>query len=742
MIYLNLDTGECRQNITIEDTLNNRYQIKGQKMELNKNSQKFVFITWLEAFHEILSRNNYTLEEKNSNMRIVPLENFNNLNQSSVGNDLEECPYILRTKYTINDLKVKVIKVIEIEMGKHNHKYSIYDTDNLFLPSGSSACENKTVYILSKPPLEFLNFLKGIENFQFFYQMVEGVINSFNEYTDFPLEFCNISTLLHKYDLTLKNIREYLKSNNLLICGDDCEFEGGNLATLEFRCNCPLKKITEQMIYLEDFINYKVLTCFKLNFSLYGQKNNYFSMVYIYLFMLDIFFIIINEMNLEENLNKMIKYCKEYILKNNSNDDNAKNKQFKKLRFIHLNKLTDDELKKNFDKFISQKIINNPIKKKRNKKQKRNKKLEIKIAKLEETGGNLRQVEREEIENNSYDYYYLYLIYVYKKKDRKTFLIEEELNDLDFNLYKNIESRSIFEIYWSIFKTENDFISTFFIFNTTSNYYKEYRFYIIKIIIYISSLTFSIIINILFYKDETMNKLVEDDNKYILSYNLPRIIYLVLIMKIFFKISKNLFDFQDEFINLKKNLDVIDQENIECNNSKNINIINSNIQTISDNVRNNSFSKKSLRSDRKLILNPIEQNRMKRSVNIFDERKKNKIKIIHNTTDNQIESTNDNIKNNKKEETKEEMSRSIENSFRRNRIIFYVIILIFKIFSWYCISCFCAVYNNTQKHLAFDIIYIMIIDFISCFFTSFYILIIRIFIKRRCCIKIFNYNFF
>ena len=74
-----------------------------------------------------------------------------------------------------------------------------------------------------------------------------------------------------------------------------------------------------------------------------------------------------------------------------------------------------------------------------------------------------------------------------------------------------------------------------------------------------------------------MHILVEDDNKYILSYNLPRIIYLVLVMKIFFKISKNLFDFQDKFIKLKKNLDVIDQENIECNNSKNINIINSNI---------------------------------------------------------------------------------------------------------------------------------------------------------------------
>ena len=237
-------------------------------------------------------------------------------------------------------------------------------------------------------------------------------------------------------------------------------------------------------------------------------------------------------------------------------------------------------------------------------------------------------------------------------------------------------------------------------------------------------MTFSIIINILFYNDETKHKLFEDDSKYILVYNLPRIIISVLAMKIFFKILKNLIDFQDELINLKKNLDLIGKENIECNNSKNINIINSNMQSISDNDRNYSFSKKSLGSDRKLILNPIEPNIMKRSVNVLDEGKKNKIQIIHNTTDNQIESTNNNY------------------SFRRNRMIFYVFILIFKLFSWYFISCFGAVYKNIQKFLVLDIIYIIYIDFIRCLFTSFYILIIRKLIKRRCCIKIFNYYYF
>jgi hypothetical protein len=137
---------------------------------------------------------------------------------------------------------------------------------------------------------------------------VEEWINSFNQYSNFSQEFCYRSALLNKYDLTLKHIREYFKTKDSLICGDNCEFEGGNLTTLEFRCFCPLKEITEQKIYLENFINYKMLTCFKLNFSLNGQDNNYFSWVYIFLFMLDIILIILNEMNLKAKLNKMIKY--------------------------------------------------------------------------------------------------------------------------------------------------------------------------------------------------------------------------------------------------------------------------------------------------------------------------------------------------------------------------------------------------------------------------------------------------
>jgi hypothetical protein len=87
--------------------------------------------------------------------------------------------------------------------------------------------------------------------------------------------------------------------------------------------------------------------------------------------------------------------------------------------------------------------------------------------------------------------------------------------------------------------------------------------------IYISSFTFSIIIDILFYNDNTMRKLVEDNGKFNLKYKLPRIIISDIAKTIFSFILECLIDYQDKLIDLKNNLGVIDKENIKSNNSKN-----------------------------------------------------------------------------------------------------------------------------------------------------------------------------
>ena len=360
MIYLNLDTGECRQNITIEEAARNRYQIKGGKEELNEFSKNFVNRTFLEVFFQYLNKGNFTLKGQESYLQITQLTKLKEI-------DFGDCPFILRTQYKVHNLNDIYVKMIEFEVDRNRMiKYSFIN--NLNEPLNANACENQTITIVSNPPLETLYYFQGNEKFKSFYQNVEEDIELFNEHSRFYKDYCYPFTVIDKYDLTLIERRKFLKEYNLSFCGGDCEYEGENLATLELKCRCPLKEDTEQEFLkqfkeknetmIESLINYKTLTCFKLNFSLDGQKDNFFSYVYIFLFILNIFLIIINEICFKDNLDDMIKYCKEYILNNNSNDKNLRNKEFKKLRDSYLKKLNNPE----FKKFENEKILNNPPK--------------------------------------------------------------------------------------------------------------------------------------------------------------------------------------------------------------------------------------------------------------------------------------------------------------------------------------------------------------------------------------------
>ena len=69
---------------------------------------------------------------------------------------------------------------------------------------------------------------------------------------------------------------------------------------------------------------------------------------------------------------------------------------------------------------------------------------------------------------------YIYLILSFEKEKFKNYLIENELNELDYIYYKEIDSRKWYKIIWSFFKLNCDFLSTFFIFNSY-NFLKEYR---------------------------------------------------------------------------------------------------------------------------------------------------------------------------------------------------------------------------------------------------------------------------
>ena len=339
---------------------------------------------------------------------------------------------------------------------------------------------------------------------------------------------------------------------------------------------------------------------------------------------------------------------------------------------------------------------------------------------------------------NKYHNYYIYLIYSYNKEKRKKYLIEEELNELEYEYYRNIDDRKWYDIFLSLFKTNYDFTNTFFLYNNSDNY-KIYNLISIKIMIYINSLSISIIINLMFYTDETMHKIYNDNGEYNLLYRFPILILSDSVMKIIAYLLGLLINFQDDLINLKISLSYI-QDNKETNlkeyikdNSKTRIINNTSNEQINDKRENKNI----LQNLNKIISDNKNNNisTLKDEI-LIDKESKNKNKKIRQNKNNIIDKIN-----------KEEKAFKIKEKFRCKSIIFYIIILSLNLFNWYYISCFCSIYKITQKHIFKDLLYSIPKNIIKCLIITIICFCIKIFdIKgsysyiKKYLTKIFNHE--
>ena len=794
MNYLNLDTKECleKEKVSPMDFLNFQFKIKGGEESLNKIADEiFEYIEFDELYQEIKRRNEIKkikVEGLNAKLLIGTEENLKKQNGEDIGFDNGKCSDIIRFSLGIqNNYNDLIYKVFELHVnGTKIVKYYAYDTNDLKTPLDLTSCEGQTVKIINPPT----NYDFEIpEEFYDVINILNDNIEIYNAYSPLYTDPCYPLSILDKYDIILSDRKEYIDKKKIPLCEKGCEYEGDNLKNLQVICYCPIKtnmnetsinSFVNDTIYYTLGFNYKILKCYKFTFSLEGQKKNWFSELFIFFFTMNICLIIMNEIYLKIYLYNLITYCKEFIDKNN-------NKQFEKMRDINSNsnKINGKEVntnKKRFRRFINERIVNNPNKKVKKRDLSNHKDILISPISINSHSNNIhingnkidpekymlsnilirkyikRQLFKKIKSINKYDEYknyYIYLIYAYPKEKRKNFLIEEELMDLEYDHYRHIEDRKWYMIFWSIFKLNYDFAKTFLIYNNSEKY-KNYQLYLIKIIIYMNSLIISIISNLMFYSDKTMHKIYEDNGEYIFWYRIPRIVFSDAFMKLFsFLVFDLLINFHEKFIELKINIKTFENEKIELekfklNNdkfeNKNINnkidnnnklniiyntsnedILNEKTSTLKDTTPSNS-ARKFLISDSQFFknetLSKIDLNKDIISV----EQNKSKIKEDININD---------------------LASKIEISFRSRRIFFYIIIFSLNIFGWYYISCFCSVYENTQKHLFKDFLFSIPFNFIICFIISNIFFIIKIFIikgkyhraKKRI-ISLINNDFF
>ena len=122
---------------------------------------------------------------------------------------------------------------------------------------------------------------------------------------------------------------------------------------------------------------------------------------------------------------------------------------------------------------------------------------------------------------------------------------ESELNMIDYSIAKNLDKRGYMQYYISLIKARHPLISSFWPNN-------DYNSMIIKICLFFFSFALAFIVNSLFFTDETMHKIYEDEGIFNFIYNLPKIIYSTLISTIIEFLIKKLALSQESILYIKQ----------------------------------------------------------------------------------------------------------------------------------------------------------------------------------------------
>ena len=119
----------------------------------------------------------------------------------------------------------------------------------------------------------------------------------------------------------------------------------------------------------------------------------------------------------------------------------------------------------------------------------------------------------------------LYLFYIIKYiplKKRKKYISEYEMENLSYEYALEIEDRNKSDIYFSLLREKNKIISI-------ALNDKDFNIHTVKIALFIFNFNLSLAINALFFTDEAIYKINQDEGSFNLSTQISRIIYSAII---------------------------------------------------------------------------------------------------------------------------------------------------------------------------------------------------------------------
>ena len=533
--YINIIDSN-RNSIIMEKTnINNNNNIDdNENTDINGISDEFLpdYIlkikynkTYIDKGFDIIYKNkNYIFTITNT------INQRNNENNNGTIIDLDQCEAILKHKNNISEndsLYIMIIDTFLDELKFPIVDYSVYYpfTNNNLTKLDLNPCKNVKVKI---------SFPINISTYE---------IDQYNLSSDLYNDLCYTLINDKGIDKPLKERRKESLDNNIYVCEENCIFTEYDIIEKRALCSCYTKielpiiseiridkqKLLSNFKNIKNIANFKMLNCLHLMFN----KNNIFinsaNYIFIFLFILSLIsifgFILYNYPNVRKDITKIwkekISYMNMKAKKNtNKNINLTKNsiklqRKIKEQNFLLINKTIknqEDEIKSKVININHKKGINTSIE------QKEGKKLNDSLL----------------IENKE------------NKHQKKNFL---NYNDIEMNFlsYKEAlkkDKRTYIQYYISLIKTKHILVFSFY-------NIKDYNSQFIKIYIFFFTFYINCSVSAMFYTDSTMSKIYIDEGSFDFTYQLPIMIYSIIISSLLKTILSTLGLYGKNIIELK-----------------------------------------------------------------------------------------------------------------------------------------------------------------------------------------------
>ena len=482
--------------------------------------------------------------------------------------DIGECETLLRKYYNLSDNQLLYMKKIDIIQDGIKIPKIYYDIYAKLSPTNLtklnlSICQNCKIYILIP-----YNISENID-----------VLNISSGYYN---DICYVSTSKKGTDIILKDRKQEYIDNNMTICQEDCDFSEYNYKSQIVNCSCKVNqesysvydmhidmdKILKNFKDIKNIANLNILSCYKILFSRKGISNNIGALTIIIIIIIHFIFISLFYSKSYEKIICEIKNIKFLKLQNEKekNEKNEKKGKMRKVNFMKNKKEEKEQKQQNIVKSLRQKKNHNS----KDRNRANNNKLisqpnyfKCNPPRYETDKNSTKNVKN--IFKNNIDNIIIFNesaineksnIYFTKGNNKKAFkktkfekqYSNEEMNKLPYQLALQYDKRTFCEYYISLLKIKHVLIFTF-----CNN--KDYNSIIIKIDLFLISIIIYVFNNTLFFNDDTMHKIYEDEGQYNFVYQLPKIIYSLLIslilnsiLKLFALSGKGIYTFKNDNI--------------------------------------------------------------------------------------------------------------------------------------------------------------------------------------------------